>query len=174
MRLVSSDIPEEDSNQKSEEEEDKNRKEPSEINLLYDARTHNKKYSGLFQSLGLAGANWFYYYWRGRWQVNWMLIFNQQMFQRQIDDSQIKAINCFFYLKYPIEKVLFSLKMKLEQVRKYVKKFKKCLKQNEQSKLEIFWGRYTSLILFMKIFIREIIAYQTKQPETLQSIRIKQ
>ena len=56
LRLVSSDISEEDSNQKSDEEEDKNRQEPSETNLFYDAWTHNKEYSGLCQSLGLAGA----------------------------------------------------------------------------------------------------------------------
>ena len=52
-----------------------------------------------------------------------------KLLQRQIDDSLIKAIYCFFYLKWPVEIVSFRLNMKLEQVRKYVKEFKKCLKQ---------------------------------------------
>ena len=56
LTLVSLDISEEGSNQKSEEEEDKNRQEPSETNLFYYAWTHNKEYSGLCQRLGLAGA----------------------------------------------------------------------------------------------------------------------
>ena len=47
---------EDNSNQKSDEEEDKNRQEPSETNLFYDAWTYNKEYSGLCQNLGLTGA----------------------------------------------------------------------------------------------------------------------
>ena len=101
-----------------------------------------------------------------------MLIFNQQLFQRQIDDSQIKAIYCFFYLKWPVEKVSFRLNMKLEQVRKYVKEFKKCLKQKSKANMK-YLGKTCILNSVHEDFIREIIAHQTKQPETLQSIRIK-
>ena len=101
-----------------------------------------------------------------------MLIFNQQLFQRQIDDSQTNAIYCFFYLKWHIEKVLFKLNMKLEQVRKYVKEFKKCLKQKSKANMK-YLGTTCILNSVHEDFIREIIAHQTKQPETLQSIRIK-
>ena len=51
LRLISSDILEENSKQKSDEEEDKNRQEPSETYLFFDAWIHSKEYSGLCQSL---------------------------------------------------------------------------------------------------------------------------